>query len=172
MAATFQRTDGDIAAVLDAMFHAPALRASLGTKFKDPIHYVVSAVRLADGGRVIANTQPIQNWLFQLAEGLFAHETPDGYAMTAASWDAPGQMEARFEIARQLGAGPPALFRPFDAPPAAPGAPPAATPPAPPQLQDAVFLRLSPATAAALAQATSAQDWNTLYLASPEFMRR
>jgi uncharacterized protein (DUF1800 family) len=49
MAQTFKATDGDIAAVLATMVHAPEFTASLkpGVKFKDPVHYVFSAVRLA-----------------------------------------------------------------------------------------------------------------------------
>ena len=35
----------------------------------------------------------------------------------------------------------------------------------------ALAASLSDGTRAALARATSPQDWNTLYLASPEFMR-
>ena len=63
MAQTFKSTDGDIAAVLAAMVHAPEFTASLkpGVKFKDPVQYVFSAVRLAHDDKVILNTQPIQN---------------------------------------------------------------------------------------------------------------
>jgi uncharacterized protein (DUF1800 family) len=99
MAQTFKTTDGDIAAVLFAMVHAPEFTASLkpGTKFKDPVQYVLSAVRLAYDDKVIMNTAPIQSWLNRLSEGLFNRETPDGYAMTSASWNGPGQMMVRFD---------------------------------------------------------------------------
>ena len=114
MAQTFKTTDGDIAAVLATMVHAPEFAASLkpGVKFKDPVHYVFSAVRLAYDDKVILNTQPIQNWLNRLGEGLFNHETPDGYSMVSASWNGPGQMTLRFEIARQIGSGSSGLFKP------------------------------------------------------------
>src|ERR1700689_5579043 len=58
MAQTFKATDGDIAAVLATMVHAPEFAASLkpGTKFKDPVTYVFSAVRLAYDDKVILNT--------------------------------------------------------------------------------------------------------------------
>ena len=71
-----------------------------------------SAVRLAYDDKVILNTLPIQSWLNRLGEGLFNHETPDGYAMTSASWNGPGQMMLRFEIARQIGSGSSGLFKP------------------------------------------------------------
>src|SRR5216684_4059937 len=114
MAQVFQATDGDIAAVLTAMVHAPEFTASLkpGAKFKDPVQYIFSAVRLAYDDKVILNTLPVQSWLNRLSEGLFNHDTPDGYAMTSASWNGPGQMMLRFEIARQIGSGSSGLFKP------------------------------------------------------------
>jgi uncharacterized protein (DUF1800 family) len=170
LAQTFKSTDGDIAAVLSAMVHAPEFTASLkpGVKFKDPVHYVFSAVRLAYDGKVILNTQPIQNWLNRLGEGLFNHETPDGYAMTSASWNGPGQMTLRFEIARQIGSGSAGLFKP--------DVPNAVDQPAFPLIQNSLYFNglrqtLGPTTLAALDQAISPQDWNTLFLSSPEFMR-
>src|SRR5271170_7340472 len=70
MAQTFKTTDGDIAAVLATMVHAPEFTASLkpGMKFKDPVQYVLSAVRLAYDDKVILNTLPIQSWLNRLSE--------------------------------------------------------------------------------------------------------
>jgi uncharacterized protein (DUF1800 family) len=170
MAQTFQSSDGDIAAVLSTMLHSVEFAASLksGTKFKDSVQYVMSAVRMAYDGKVILNTMPIQNWLNRLAEGLFNHETPDGYALTSATWNGPGQMMVRFEIARQIGSGSAGLFKP--------DVPNATDQPAFPLIQNALFFAslrqtLSPTTLAALDQAVSPQDWNTLFLSSPEFMR-
>uniref|UniRef100_UPI00066FD59E DUF1800 domain-containing protein n=1 Tax=Frateuria defendens TaxID=2219559 RepID=UPI00066FD59E len=68
MARTFQRTDGDIAAVLRTLFTSEELEASRGRKFKDPMQFVVSAVRLAYDGRPVANAAPLVNWLNQLGE--------------------------------------------------------------------------------------------------------
>ncbi|MFT3964775.1 MAG: DUF1800 domain-containing protein [Sphingobium sp.] len=169
LAATFRRSDGDIAAVLRTLFHSAEFRASLGQSFKDPVHYAVSAVQLAYGDRVILNTDPLSGWLQRMGEGLFTHETPDGYALQSASWSGPGQMETRFEIAQAIGKGSAALFKPRDG-----GVP---EQPASPQIQNAPFFQslqqqLGPKTMQALAQAASPQEWNTLYLSSPEFMRR
>ena len=169
MAQTFTTSDGDIAAVLATMIHAPEFSASLkpGAKFKDPVQYVLSAVRLAYDDRVILNTAPIQGWLNRLSEGLFNHDTPDGYSMISAAWNGPGQMMLRFEIARQIGSGSSGLFRP--------DIPNAADQPAFPLIANALYFgglrqTLSPTTLAALDQAVSPQDWNTLFLSSPEFM--
>src|SRR5450631_313666 len=170
MAQTFKATDGDISAVLSTMIHAPEFAASLksGSKFKDPVRYVFSAVRLAYDDKVILNTAPIQNWLNRLGEGLFNHETPDGYAITSASWNGPGQMMLRFEIARQTGSGSSGLFKPEG--------PNTLDQPAFPLIQNSLYFNglrqtLGSTTLAALDQAISPQDWNTLFLSSPEFMR-
>lgn len=168
MAKTFQRTDGDIAAVLRTMIESPEFAASAGQKFKDPVRFVLSAVRLAYEDKVILNTQPAQNWLNRLAEGLYNHDTPDGYSLVSSAWDGPGQLEARFEIARQIGSGPAGLFRPDE--------PGASDTPAFPQLENALYFEglqetLRPTTRAVLDEAQSPQDWNVLFLSSPDFMR-
>lgn len=170
MAQTFQKSDGDIAAVLGAMVQAPEFVASLkpGGKFRTPVEYVLAAVRFSYDDKIVLNTLPIQNWLNRLAEGLFNHETPDGYSLASASWNGPGQMMVRFEIARQIGSGSAGLFKP--------DAPNAIDQPAFPLVQNSLYFNglrqtLSPTTLATLDQAISPQDWNTLFLSSPEFMR-
>jgi uncharacterized protein (DUF1800 family) len=169
MAQAFKATDGDIAAVLNAMVHAPEFTATLkpGSRFKDPMQYALSAVRLAYDNKVILNTAPVQNWLNRMGEGLFNHETPDGYSMSSASWNGPGQMMVRFEIARQIGSGSAGLFKP--------DLPNAVDQPAFPLLQNALYFNglrqtLGPATLTTLDKAISPQDWNALFLSSPEFM--
>ena len=169
MAATFTRTNGDIPQVLRTMFHSPEFSASLGTKFKDPMHYVISAVRLAYPDQIVLNTQPIQGWLNRLGEGLYNHETPDGYPMIAAAWNGPGQMDTRFEIAHTLGANSAGLFKSDQ--------PGAVDSPRYPLLQNALYQHgladtLAPSTRAVLTKADSPQTFNALFLSSPEFMRR
>lgn len=167
MAATFQWTDGDLTAVLETLFHSPEFRASLGKKFKDPIHYVVSAVRATYGDFVVTNVDPILGSLGRLAEPLYGHDTPDGYALTEPAWSGSGDMTTRFEIARALGANGAGLF-------AQPGLP--SKPIAPPILAQRYYQvvapTLGPATRAAIAQAASPQEANLIFLSSPEFMHR
>lgn len=169
MTAAWQRSNGDIATVLRAMFQSPEYRASLGHGFKDPMHYVISAIRFAYDDQVIDNVDPILNWLNRMGEGLYAHQTPEGYSMAASAWASPGQMETRMEFALMIGHGAPGLFTP-----------PTATPNTPspsPHLQNALYAQsfdhaLSPGTRRALGQAKNPAQWNMLFLASPEFMRR
>jgi len=166
MALTFSRTDGDIAAVLREMFLAPEFNAALGGKFKDPMRFVISAVRFAYDGRTITNTRPLVNWLNGLGEAPFGRTTPDGYPLTEASWASSGQMSRRFEIARAIGSGNAALFDAED------GGAAAAT--GFPQLSNRLYFEaaepfLAAHTRDALAHASSQQEWNTFLLASPDF---
>ena len=168
MAAAFMRSDGDIAATLAAMFDSPEFAATLGQKFKDPMHYVVSALRLAYDDRPIRNTGPMLGWLARLGEAPYNRQTPDGYPLDESAWSSPGQMATRFEIARALGTGSAGLFR-------AEGE--SADAPAFPRLASAFYYEsieptLGSATRAALDRATSAQEWNVFLLSAPEFMLR
>src|SRR5205823_5963084 len=112
------------------------------------------------------NVQPIRGWLARLSEPLYGHETPDGYPITKDAWSGPGAMATRFEVARAIGSSGAGLFRAGDA----------MDRPAFPQLAgplyyDVIGPSLAAATTNALEQAVSPQDWNTLFLSSPEFMR-
>src|SRR5258706_10764165 len=110
MARTFGATDGDIAAVLRTMIESPEFARSLGGKFKDPVHYVVSAVRLAYDDKPILNANPIVGWVNRLGEAFYNRQTPDGYPLTEAAWSSSGQMTARFQIARAIGSGTSGVF--------------------------------------------------------------
>ncbi len=165
MAQTFMRTDGDIAAVLRTMFLAREFNAALGGKFKDPMRFVVSAVRFAYDGRTISNTRPLLNWLNGLGEAPFGRPTPDGYPLTELSWASSGQMSRRFEIARSIGSGNAGLFEPED------GSAPLAS--GFPQLSNRLYFEavepfLAARTRDALERANSQQEWNTFLLSSPD----
>ncbi|AYM96684.1 DUF1800 domain-containing protein [Acidovorax sp. 1608163] len=187
LARTFERTDGDIAAVLQALFATAEFRASLGQRFRDPVHYVLASLRLAHGDAVLPSVEPALGWLQRLAEPLYGRATPDGYPLDTAAWSGSGQMASRFDIARAIGAGgaggagtavaapasPDMGMAPSRAP-AASSAPPAAARTPPPLAQSAYVQAMLPsrsaATRQALEQATSPREWNLLFLASPEFM--
>ncbi|MBS0438184.1 MAG: DUF1800 domain-containing protein [Proteobacteria bacterium] len=160
MADTFQRTHGDIRSVLRTLFDSPQFAASLGTKFKDPMHYVVSSVRLAYDGRAAPDPRRLIAWLNSQGEGEFGHQTPDGYPLVSSAWDSSGQMSARFELARAIGVGDVQLFD-------------GVAMPTVPQLSGQLFAQaikpwLSQPTLAALGKAQSPPEWNTYLLAAPE----
>ncbi|MDB6084169.1 MAG: hypothetical protein JWN43_2050 [Gammaproteobacteria bacterium] len=166
MAQTFIHTDGDIARVLHTMFLAREFNAALGGKFKDPMRFVVSAVRFAYDGRPIDNTRPMLNWLSGLGEAPFGRQTPDGYPLTEINWASSGQMSRRFEIARAIGAGNAGLFDPED------GSPVIAS--GFPRLSNRLYFEavepfLAVPTRDALDHSNSQQEWNTFLLSSPDF---
>ena len=169
MARRFLDSDGRIADVLRTMIDSPEFQASLGHKFKDPVHYVVSAVRLAYDDKPILNTGPMLGWLNRLGEAPYNRQTPDGYPLDAMAWAGPGQMNTRFEVARAIGGGSAGLFKTEGA---APTERPAFPQLANPLYYNGIAPRLASATRQALDQAASPQEWNALLLSSPEFMNR
>ena len=166
MERTFVQTDGQIAQVLQTLFAAPEFWQA--RKFKDPMHYVVSAVRAAYDTRPVVNTTPVLNWLSRLGESLYGRQTPDGYPLDSGAWSSAGQMATRFEIAKSIGSASAGLFRSDDPTPR--------EEPAFPQLATPLYYEwragtLSAPTREALAHSSSPQEWNTFLLASPEFMQ-
>ena len=169
MAQAFERTDGDITSTLEALFTSPEFSKPEHSKFKDPIRFVVAAVRLAYDEKTVRNVGPMLNWINRLGEPLYGRATPDGYALQSAAWASPGQLTTRFEVAKAIGSGSAGLFRTE--------APQSQERPAFPQLANALYYQsilktLSPATRQALDQAASQQEWNAFLLSSPEMMYR
>ncbi len=168
MARRFSATGGDIAATLQLMFESRALQESFGRKFKDPMAWMVSAVRLSFDKQPVVNVAPLLVLLNRMGEPLYGRRTPDGYPLEESAWTGSGQMNARFEAARALAAGPPALLR-------AEGGPAERLPP--PRLADSPVVKpitasLSGPSRLALAEARTPLEWNSFFLASPEMMRR
>jgi len=172
MAKTFLAQDGDIAATLQTLFTSAEFTASLKTGvFKDPVHYVLSALRLA-----YADLPPMRNpnaaaaIMRQMGQGLYQRPTPDGYPLAMSDWSGSGQMTQRFEIARTIAAAPQVFYRlPDDTQPLVlPRLPNLLTSAS----EQSLFTSLAPATRDTIAQAKTPADANTYLLASPEFMRR
>ncbi len=133
------------------------------------MQFVVSSLRLAYDGQTITNYRPVIAWLGQLGEPLYGRVTPDGYELTEAGWTSSGQLVKRFEIARAIGSGGLGLFTTED------------NKPGPtvgfPMLNNRLFYEaidptLSATTREALARTASQQEWNTMLLASPDWMQR
>jgi len=176
MAHTFQRTDGDIAAVVRTMLLSPEAAAVDQHKFKDPMRFLVSSMRLTYDGQPIPNAEPLVNWLRQMDEPLYGRITPDGWPLDSASWTGSGQMSKRFDFAGVIGSGRNRLFV-DNSDPALPGTP-SNLPREAPALRDSALYRdaiaqgLSIATGNALSQAKSPTEWNTFLLSSPDFNYR
>jgi len=175
MAKTFQNTDGSIAAVLREMFLDRAFVAALNApsakleKFKDPMQFVVSSMRLAYEGKAITNYRPAVGWLQQLGEPLYGRVTPDGYPLNEAAWTSSGQLVRRFEIARAIGSGNAGLFNNDDNTPG----PLVGFPMLSSRLfYDMIEAGLGARTRDALGRTSSQQEWNTILLSSPDWMQR
>ncbi|MBU6165183.1 MAG: DUF1800 family protein [Alphaproteobacteria bacterium] len=173
MAAEFRRSDGDIAAVLRLLFARPEFAASLGTLYKDPNHYLLSAVRLMYFDRPISNPGELALLLRRLGQPRMERVTPDGWPLEAANWNASGQLDDRFKLAEALGRGGERLYAGLDRGLIARArAELQLTDLADVRVRSGIHARLAPATAAAIDAAGSRRERNMLFLSSPEFMRR
>jgi uncharacterized protein (DUF1800 family) len=173
MTRTFQRTDGDITAVLRTMFDSPLLiQGKPPGKLKDPAQFLISSMRFVQDGRPINNTQPLLKWLNDLGQPLFGRITPDGWPLDAASWSGSGQLAKRFDVAGEIGSGRNRLFTQPDS--AVKRQPPGGAVPDldTPLYRNTLAPLLSATTRAALEKARSRSEWNTFLLSSPEFNYR
>jgi len=172
LSARYLASDGRIDQVLRELFAAPEFAASLNKRFKDPMQFVLSAVRQCHDGQTVVNTQPMRGWLQRLGEAPYTRVTPDGFPLESSAWNGQGQLTARFELARIIVTGGNVnnhLFR-------AEGAPPLAQVPqarARGELfKTAIEPTLARATKLALTQAATPREADALWLSSPEFMWR
>lgn len=170
LAQHYLQTEGDIGQVLQLLLLSPQMASPSAAVFKDPMHFVISALRCSLEGHLIVNTLPVQGWIARQGQGLYNRPSPDGYPLESSAWNASGQMSLRFEIARQMANVPPALFRTE----ATPGA---SRPEVLPLHTTALYhelihpsLRLS--TQETLAKALRPNDWTALFLSCPDFMER
>jgi uncharacterized protein (DUF1800 family)/serine/threonine protein kinase len=168
MSKTFVSSDGDIAKVLRTLFESQVAEQDEPKKYKDPVRFVVSSMRLAYDGKPIVNAKPLVNWLNDLGEPVFGRVTPDGWPLQSSAWTSSGQLAKRFEIARVIGTGKNQLF-PSEGNTSASGRFPLLTTRL---YYDAIDPYLASATRAALSKATSQQEWNTYLLSSPDFNYR
>ncbi len=149
MAATFQRTRGDIGAVMRTLLTDEAFAASTGTRYKDPYRFVVSSLRATDAD---IDADQAVTWLEALGQAPFTRLTPDGHPLVSTAWTSPGQLAKRFEIAGALAARLPA-------------------PSVSSLLDTIVGPRLDAEARAVVASAPTAREKRALQLASPAFNR-
>ncbi len=104
MAATFTRTDGQIAAVLNTLFESEEFwnPQNRNNKFKSPYRYVVSSLRATDA--TIVDVVPVLAYLKQAGQPLYKCLTPNGYKNTKEAWLNPDSLINRLNFATALGA--------------------------------------------------------------------
>jgi uncharacterized protein (DUF1800 family) len=102
MAKTFEKSKGDIRAVMTTMIYSQEFwsRAAFRAKVKTPFELVVSTVR-ALGADV---DQPLQlaQWVARIGEPLYQCLTPNGYSDKAAAWVSTGALLNRVNFAVAL----------------------------------------------------------------------
>lgn len=102
MAKTFDKSKGDIRAVMTTMIYSPEFwsRAAFRAKVKTPFELVASTAR-ALGANV---DQPLQlaQWVDRIGEPLYQCLTPNGYSDKAASWVSTGSLLNRMNFAVAL----------------------------------------------------------------------
>jgi len=179
MAATFQKTDGDIAQTLATLLASPEFSDAqyAGKKFKDPVQYVTSSVRLLYPGEVVKNTRPLAGALAQLGEPVYGHQTPEGYGMRSRDWASSDQLAKRFQLARGLVGGRARLFVTAEAIDAGLSDGDLrqvrqANPIARARIELLIAPLASARTKQTLSGALDEQEWAALALSSPEFMYR
>ncbi len=102
MAKTFEKSKGDIRAVMTTMIYSPEFwtRAAFRAKVKTPFEIVASTAR-ALGADV---DQPLQlaQWVSRIGEPLYQCLTPNGYSDKAAAWVSTGALLNRVNFAVAL----------------------------------------------------------------------
>jgi uncharacterized protein (DUF1800 family) len=103
--AAWQRTKGDMRAVLRAIFTSPDFWSpqAARAKVKTPFEFVVSAVRATRAD--LDNTPALAQVVARLGEPLYLQPAPTGYAENEAHWVNSGALLARMNAAVALAAG-------------------------------------------------------------------
>ncbi len=104
LAASYMKSGGSIAAVLQTLFHAPEFwsNSAYRAKMKTPIEYVVSAARASNASA--DNPQPLANALREMGMPLYGAVPPTGYKWEAADWVSTGALVNRMNFALSLAA--------------------------------------------------------------------
>ena len=107
VAGTYQRTAGDIRAMLRTIVTAPEFLApeARRTKIKKPFEFVVSAVRALGGGVSAEGGRALARATAQIGEPLYGAEPPTGHPDRAEPWVNPGTLLARMNFALTLAHG-------------------------------------------------------------------
>ena len=103
MAKTFSDTDGDIRAVLAAMFQSREFfsQGAYRAKMKTPLEMIVSAVRVT--GARVDSTAALVNQIANLGQPLYRKLEPTGYSSANAEWVSAAALLGRMNFAMQLG---------------------------------------------------------------------
>ena len=103
LAATFNRTQGDIRSVMRTLVESPEFWKADNTLFKTPLDFACSALTAGGGAKERREIQLTLGFLAQAGQPLHGWQTPDGYKTDAATWLAPEALTRRADYAMTLG---------------------------------------------------------------------
>jgi uncharacterized protein (DUF1800 family) len=102
MAKTFEKSKGDIRAVMTTMIYSPEFwsRAAFRAKVKTPFELVASTARAL--GADVDQPMQLAQWVSRIGEPLYQCLTPNGYSDKAAAWVSTGALLNRVNFAVAL----------------------------------------------------------------------
>lgn len=101
VADAFTDTQGDIRKTLRTLFFTDEFRTTRGNKFKQPLHFLASALRATDAETDVG--RPLVNYLLRMGHMPFEYPAPDGYPAHAEPW--MSTLLWRWNFAAKLGQG-------------------------------------------------------------------
>ncbi|MBP7863019.1 DUF1800 domain-containing protein [bacterium] len=101
----YLKSDGNIATVLDALFHSNEFWdvKNQNAKFKSPYRFLISTLRATDTR--VEDVQPAVNYLRQAGMPLYKCLTPDGYKNTQEAWLNPDNLVNRLNFVTAFSSG-------------------------------------------------------------------
>ena len=105
LAATFLDTDGDLAAMIRTLAHAPAFWSEQArrSKIKTPFELAASALRALNAD--VAYAAPLMRRLARIGQQVYAHPDPAGFPDRATAWVSAGALLGRMNLGLDLAAG-------------------------------------------------------------------
>jgi uncharacterized protein (DUF1800 family) len=103
LANTFERTQGDIRAVMQALVASADFWNPDNTLVKTPLDFACSVLTAQGGLKDGRDAKQTMAFLSQAGQPLHAWQTPDGYPTDAATWLAPEALTRRADYALLLG---------------------------------------------------------------------
>ena len=104
LAGVVTASGGDMRAVLQALFASGEFQSSAGLKFKRPLEFFVSALRLM-GAQIPGRPRPLLNQLAVLGQPLFQWQMPNGYPDLASYWATTSGLLNRWNFGMLLATG-------------------------------------------------------------------
>jgi len=97
LARVFLESDGDIRQILRALLSSESFKTSAGQKFKKPLDFFISALRVT-GATIGGNPRKLLEYLRVLGQLPFSWQTPDGYPDTGEYWATTSGMLDRWNF--------------------------------------------------------------------------